>query len=185
MEKIFLGLFLGTLFGAALYLVGASNQNRIIAMLRFENLRLMKIIFGGIGWGSILLGIGLSSGLVDVSHLSIKSTHAGVIIGGLIFGVGFALARSCPGTCLVGLGRGSRLSIATVVGGLAGAFLYSVTHHLWLESGIFEVLALGKMTLFSLSEKFPAVVNVGPLGLTVMGILFMGIAFLIPEKMRA
>ena len=41
---------------------------------------------------------------------------------------------------------------------------------------------MGKLTLFNISEKYPAVFNVGFVGLLVIGILFMGTAYILPKR---
>ena len=44
------------------------------------------------------------SGTLDRAHLSVKTMHLGVIIGGLLFGVGFGMVGSCPGTSFAAIG---------------------------------------------------------------------------------
>ena len=51
---------------------------------------------------SVLLCIFYGFGWFDVSHLSVKPLHLGVVIGGLIFGLGFGSVGTCPGTCVAG-----------------------------------------------------------------------------------
>ena len=53
--KIVLAIILGFFFGYVLYLTGAASPKRLIAMLRFEDSTLMKIILFGIGFASALL----------------------------------------------------------------------------------------------------------------------------------
>lgn len=95
---IILAILIGCMFGFALYYVGAAFPNKLLSMLKLENLVLMKIILFAIGLSSVLLFISNVFGIFEISHLSIKSTNLGVIIGGLIFGVGFGWIGSCPGT---------------------------------------------------------------------------------------
>ena len=103
--EILLAIFLGGLFGAALYLAGASNPNKLLSMLRLEDLGLMKIIVFAIGFASVLLSVSIGFGIFDISHLSIKTTHLGVIVGGFIFGIGFGSVGTCPGTCVAATKR--------------------------------------------------------------------------------
>ncbi|WP_300643303.1 hypothetical protein [uncultured Helicobacter sp.] len=49
----------------------------------------MKIIIFGIGFGSFLVSIAYFLGIFDVTHLCIKPLHLGVVLGGMIFGLGF------------------------------------------------------------------------------------------------
>lgn len=181
--QIILGLILGGLFGAALYYVGASNPKRLLSMLRLQDLTLMKIILLGIGFGSVLLSVTALLGGFDNSHLSIKSTHLGVIIGGLIFGIGFGSIGTCPGTCVAaGSSGGGKKAISTILGGLLGAFTFSITYGYFKGIGLFDTMDLGKLTLFSISDQYPAVLPIGFVGLLVVGVLFMVIGTVIPNK---
>lgn len=179
--NILLAILLGGLFGAALYYVGASQSKKLLGMLRFQDLGLMKIIFFAIGFASTLLAISSMLGIFDPSHLSIKTTHLGVLIGGLIFGIGFGSIGTCPGTCVVATTSGGfKKGIATVVGGLFGAFAFSLTYGMFKNMGLFDTMNLGKLTWFNISDKFPSVFNIGYSGLFLVGILFMLIAFVLP-----
>ncbi|WP_195986862.1 YeeE/YedE thiosulfate transporter family protein [Clostridium sp. D53t1_180928_C8] len=182
--NIILAILLGVFFGFALYYVGATGFSNISKMLRLEDLSLAKIILFAIGFSSILLSISAMLGIFDISHLSIKSMNLGVIIGGLIFGIGFGLAGTCPGTCFGSLGGvfGIKKAISGVIGGLFGAFTFSISYGYFKELGLFNSLDYGKITLFNISDKYPAVVNVGYIGLLILGVLFMLGAYLLPEK---
>ncbi len=46
------------------------------------------------------------------------------IIGGTIFGLGWALAGACPGPMFILLGRGIAAIAVVILGALLGAFLY-------------------------------------------------------------
>ena len=182
--ELILAIILGGLFGFALYLVGASNPKKLLSMLRLEDLSLMKIIVFGIGF-SVLLSIAIGLGIFNISHLSIKSTNLGVVIGGLIFGIGFGSVGTCPGTCVAATGtNGIRKAIAAVIGGLVGAFAFSMTYGFWKNTGLFSALDLGKLTLFNISDKFPSVFNIGFMGLLMVGILLMLVAYFLPLRGR-
>lgn len=179
--KIIEGLILGALFGGALYYVGASNPKKLLGMLRLQDLSLMKIIFFAIGFGSTLLSITALLGIFDASHLSIKATNLGVIIGGLIFGLGFGSLGTCPGTCVVAATSGGKgKAISTILGGLVGAFAFSMTYGYFAKLGLFDAMNLGKLTWFNISDKFPSVFGVGYVGLLMIGLVFMAIAIILP-----
>lgn len=179
--NIFFGVILGGLFGAVLYYVGASNPQKLLSMLRFQDLSLMKIIFFAIGFASVLLSIASLVGIFDPSHLSIKSTHLGVVIGGLIFGIGFGGLGTCPGTCVVATSSGGfKKAIVAVLGGLIGAFVFSISYGPLKNMGLFDTMSLGKLTWFNISDQFPSVFSIGYSGLLGVGILFMLIAVSLP-----
>jgi uncharacterized membrane protein YedE/YeeE len=51
--------------------------------------------------------------------------YAANIVGGLLFGVGFALLGYCPGTGAAALGQGNFDALAGVLGLLAGSYLFA------------------------------------------------------------
>lgn len=183
--NIILSIILGGLFGFALYFTGASHPKKLLAMLRLKDISLMKIILFAIGLSSILLFAANALGIFDSSHLNVKTTNLGVLIGGLIFGFGFGWIGSCPGTCVAASGSdGIKKALMTVLGGLVGAFAFSVTYSFWKSVGIFGAMDLGKMTLFDLSETYPALFNIGFSGLLITGLVFMALAIALPNHLR-
>ena len=154
-------------------------------MLSLTNLKIMKVLLFAIGFSNILLSISFYLGIFDVSHLSVKTMNLGVIIGGMIFGLGFGVIGFCPGTCMASFGS-QKLSklIPILLGGLFGAFVFSLTYGQFVKLGLFDTMNMGKLTLFSLSDKFPSVFHLGFSGLWITGILLMGAAMLIPEQLR-
>ena len=152
---IVLAILLGGFFGFALYKVGAANMDNLLSMLSLRNLTLMKIILFAIGLASVLVALFYAIGLFDPAHLSVKATHLGVVIGGLIFGLGF---------------------------GGVGAFLFSMSYGWLADKGFFDVLNLGKLTLFHVSDKYPSVFKMGYGGLAIVGVIFIAIALILPIK---
>lgn len=179
---IVLALVLGGFFGYALYYTGASSPRNIVSMLRLRDLTLMKIIVFAIGLASFLLSIFGLFGIINLNHLSVKATNLGVITGGLLFGLGFGTVGTCPGTCVAAVGSGGyKKAFAALVGGLVGAWLFSMTYGFWKNVGLFSTMNLGKVTLFKISDKFASVFSFGFPGLLIVSILFMAAAFLLPN----
>lgn len=182
--EILLAILLGAFFGFALTTVGATTFNKILKMLRLEDLTLAKTILFAIGFSSVLLAMANALGIFDISHISIKTMNLGVIIGGLLFGIAFGAVGTCPGTCVGAIGsrKSVKKGIVAILGGLAGAFTFSITYGYFKEIGLFDALDLGKLTLFNISEKYPSVFGVGFIGLALVGVLFMTGAYLLPKQ---
>jgi uncharacterized protein len=53
-----------------------------------------------------------------------KEMHKGVVIGGLMFGFGWALTGACPGPLYAQIGAGFPVIIVSLLSALAGAFVY-------------------------------------------------------------
>lgn len=185
MNEIVMAVILGSLFGFALCCAGAAERKNVRAMLRLEDLTLMKIIIYAIGYAAVLIALAALFGVFDVTHFSVKSMHGGVVLGGLIFGLGFGLVGSCPGTALASLPYGNKIKTTGIIlGGLTGALLFSLSFGWWQEKGLFQLLNMGKITLFNISPKYPAVFSVGYEGLLLFGLVLMGICWFIPQKIR-
>lgn len=181
---IFLAIILGLLFGFVLQKSGAANPQVIIDMLRLKDFHLMKTIAFAIGISSLALYVLLAIGLIDVTHLGVKSSYIGVIAGGVIFGLGWALSGFCPGTGVVALGTGRKDALFFILGGLVGAFIFTLIYASLKSTFLFDGLG-GKATLVSTgNDKFvallpsvPAVVIAGGLA-----IVFMAFAWQLPER---
>jgi len=183
--QILLAILIGAAFGFVLDRVGATNPNYIIKMLNLTDLHLMKTILAGIGVASILMFAGLSIGLVDPGHLSVKAAYGGVFLGGILLGLGFAISGYCPGTGLTAMATGRIDALVFVIGGLVGAAAYMLTYSAFAGTALLEEIAGGKSTLGPVSgTEYPALLNVMPgewLGLLV-GLAFVLIAWVLPER---
>lgn len=143
--KLVLGLAIGMAFGAILQLGGASSYKKIMGSLLLKDMDIIKLILMAIAIGTV--GI-YALDLVDMANMSIKPTYVvGITIAGLVFGVGFAVAGYCPGTCVVASAEGKTDAIVTVVGGLAGALLYALVYP--LIRGLIDVTNFGEVTVAS------------------------------------
>lgn len=152
-RAIIFGLITGIAFGAILQRVGASSYGMIVNMLRLKDLTIMKFFFLAVGAGS--LGIYLVDA-VGTAHIGIAPLYLlGITVGGLIFGVGWALSGYCPGTSLVAMGEGKVDAAFTVLGGLAGALTLALTWD-WIKPALVDPLNYGPQNL-------PDVLGVKPL----------------------
>ncbi|TYC63026.1 hypothetical protein FMN63_28600 [Stappia sp. BW2] len=180
-----LAFAIGAAFGFVLDRIGATNPNVIIGMLTLRRLNLMKTILLAIGTGSILMFGGQMLGLVDVGHMSVKAAYAGVFIGGLLLGVGWAAAGYCPGTAIGAAAAGRRGALIFVVGGLFGAAAYMATYPMWKASGLLDDIAGGKVTLGSVpGSAYESIWTVqGDLLGIALGAVFVAVAFALPQRL--
>ncbi len=183
--KIILAIILGGSFGFVLDRVGASNPQKIINMLRLKDFHLMKVLLFAIGFSSLLLFILLAFGLVDLTHISIKSAYIGVLIGGLIFGIGFAIGGYCPGTSIVGASAGRKDALFFIIGSLFGALFFTIIYNLIEGTFLFDKISGGKTTIATTNlDKYPAILDNIPAVVVagLIAVVFMIIAFVLPQK---
>lgn len=122
MQLVF-GTFFGVLFGFLLQKGGVAKYHVLLGVLLLEDFTVLKVMLTAIIVGCIGIFSLHALGLVK---LHIKPTrYAANVIGGLLFGVGFALIGYCPGTGAAALGQGNWDAIAGIAGLMAGSFLYA------------------------------------------------------------
>jgi hypothetical protein len=183
--QIFLAIILGLAFGFALDKAQASNPQKIINMLRLKDFHLMKVILFAIGFSSLLLFILLALNVIDAGHLSVKTSYTGVVVGGAILGIGFAISGYCPGTSIVAAGGGRKDALFFILGGLLGAFVYMLIYASIQDSFLFNKIAGGAVSLAETNPKkysalinnIPALVIAGPIA-----IVFILVPFLLPKS---
>jgi uncharacterized membrane protein YedE/YeeE len=157
-------LFVGVAMGALIQRVGASSPRMIAAALRWENIAIIKFMATTIAVGTVVVYL-LSQWMP--MHFDIKPTYViGVALGGLIFGVGFAVSGYCPGTCVVGMGEGRRDALAAFLGGVAGALVFTLAYTLFAGT-LIAPMNLGKITLADVLH-LPAVVLAVGLGAVLL-----------------
>ena len=179
---LFLSIVYGIVFGFILYKVGAASPSIIINMLRLKNFHLAKVILFAIGLSSTVLFVLASVGAIE-PHFSIKSAYIGVVVGGLIFGLGWAIAGFCPGTGIVALGAGRKDAIYFIVGGLVGAYLFMLSYSFVADTFLLDSLLGGKSTLATTGKSTPLLASLPSfLVAGVIGFVFIGIAFFLPKK---
>ena len=185
MTSLVLAVLIGAAFGAVLERIGAANPSVIGRMLNLSNLNLAKTILLAIGTGSVLMFAGQMLGLVDVGHMSVKTAYAGVFLGGLLLGTGWAVAGYCPGTGVVAAATGRRDALFFIAGGLLGAAAYMVTYPAWKASGLLDPIAGGKVTIGTVpGSGYDGLIGLpgDVLGL-VLGAAFIAVAFALPERL--
>jgi hypothetical protein len=147
MNTLIIGFLIGCAFGAILYLGGASSYRRIVGTLLLKDMWIIKLMATAIGVGS--LGVYLLD-LGNMANMSIKPAYIwGVALGGVIFGIGWAISGYCPGTCVVGASEGKKDAMFTVLGALVGAFIFSLVYPS-IEVALIQNANFGAITMVNI-----------------------------------
>jgi uncharacterized membrane protein YedE/YeeE len=120
---ILIGLLMGAVFGFALEKSRVFEPGVIVGQMQLRNFIMLKVFLTAVATGAVVLAVLNGYGIVKLAP---KATlYSADIVGGLILGMGIALAGACPGTVMAQIGAGYRDAIVTLIGGLAGAIAYS------------------------------------------------------------
>ena len=122
-------IILGTFFGLALTKTEAISWFRMQEMFRFQSFHMYGIIGSAIVTGMVSIQLIKRFNIKTITGKSItieaKFFNKGTIIGGLIFGMGWALTGACPGTIFAQIGTGASVSIVLLFSAIAGTWVYS------------------------------------------------------------
>jgi uncharacterized membrane protein YedE/YeeE len=124
-------LLIGALFGITMYKSEAASWFRIYEMFQFKAFHMYGIIGSSVVLGMIVVFL--------IKRFNIKSFYGHEIIfnpkdmsiprymfGGIIFGIGWALAGACPGPMFTLIGAGYISFLIVIIGAILGTFLYGV-----------------------------------------------------------
>ncbi|MBT8190435.1 MAG: YeeE/YedE family protein [Bacteroidia bacterium] len=129
--KYFKFLLVGILFGIMMAKAEIISWFRIYEMFRFESFHMYGIIGSAVVLGIIIIQIIKRTKLKSIYGEEIvipdkDFSYARYIIGGIIFGLGWAMVGACPGPMFVLIGYGYYVILLVVLGALIGTFVYGV-----------------------------------------------------------
>ncbi|WP_067064946.1 DUF6691 family protein [Roseateles chitosanitabidus] len=131
--QILMSLLAGLVFGIGLIVSGMADPAKVLGFLDLAGAwdpSLAFVMAGAIAVGVIGFAVakrrrqsllGLPMQLPGAGPVDRK-----LVLGGLMFGIGWGLAGFCPGPALVALGMGSAKAIVFVIAMLAGMALHAM-----------------------------------------------------------
>lgn len=124
-------LFIGILFGIIAVKSEIISWYRIYEMFKFASFHMYGVIGSAVVLGIIMVQWMKRGGLKDVDGQPITfadkaKTWTRYILGGIIFGLGWALAGACPGPMFTLLGSGYSVFIVVIAAAVAGTFAYGI-----------------------------------------------------------
>lgn len=124
-------LFVGIFFGIVMTKSEAISWFRIYEMFRFESFHMYGIIGTAVVLGVIVTAIIKRSHLNNLQGEEIrindkKMSIPRYLIGGTIFGLGWAMTGACPGPMFTLLGHGIWSILIVIVSAIFGTYLYGL-----------------------------------------------------------
>jgi len=124
-------IFLGIIFGLAMYKAEAASWFRIYEMFNFHSFHMYGFIATALFIGLIGVQWIKRTDKKDVNGLPIKiapkeKSVTRYLVGGIFFGLGWALVGACPGPIFVLLGAGMLPMLVVIIFALLGTYLYGI-----------------------------------------------------------
>ncbi len=123
-------LVAGMYFGVVLVKAEVISWFRIQEMFRFQSFHMYGVIGSAVAVGLVSVLVikkfKLKSLEKEIIEIKPKKFHKGVVIGGLLFGMGWAITGACPGPIFAQIGMGYWSSIILLLSAIAGTYTYGL-----------------------------------------------------------
>lgn len=124
-------LLVGIFFGIVLVKSEVVRWQRIHDMFLFKEAQMYLIIGTAIAISAVAMSLIKRYRISDVQGRLIvykpKAFSPGVVIGGVLFGAGWAITGACPGPIYAQLGAGVGMAVFTLLGAVLGMYAYAYT----------------------------------------------------------
>ncbi|WP_313091803.1 YeeE/YedE family protein [Chryseobacterium flavum] len=124
-------LLIGTFFGIVMYKSEAASWFRIYEMFQFQSIHMYGLMGTALAVGIIIVQYIKRNKVKDVNGNPIviadkDKSIPRYLIGGILFGLGWALAGACPGPMFVLTGAGYFPILVVILGAVLGTWLYGL-----------------------------------------------------------
>lgn len=124
-------LLVGIFFGIVLVKSEAVSWYRIFEMFKFQSFHMYGIIGSSVSLGVLLIWLIKKLGIrsIEGEKIEVVPKEKGLtrnLLGGAIFGLGWALAGTCPGPMFVLVGTGVFSMLIVIAAAIFGTFVYGV-----------------------------------------------------------
>ena len=125
-------LILGIVFGITLTKAEIISWFRIYEMFKFQSFHMYGVIGSAVILGIIFIQIIKRKKLKSLNGEEIKIEDkefsiARYLIGGTIFGLGWAMTGACPGPLFILLGNGVGVVLVVIASATLGTYVYGLT----------------------------------------------------------
>ena len=124
-------IILGVIFGITMYKAETASWFRIVEMFQFQSFHMYGFIGSALFVGVIATQIIKRSKAKDIDGNTIvinpkDKSIVKYLVGGISFGLGWALIGACPGPLFVLVGAGTYSILIVILAALAGTWLYGI-----------------------------------------------------------
>lgn len=124
----------GILFGIVMTKSEAISWFRIQEMFRFESFHMYGIIGTTVVLGMLMVFLIKRFNLktIDGTPITFAPKKQGIaryLIGGILFGLGWAMTGACPGPMFVLIGHGVWSILIVIFSAMTGTFVYGLLRH--------------------------------------------------------
>ena len=124
-------IFVGIIFGITLTKAEIISWYRIYEMFRFQSFHMYGVIGTAVLIGIVVMQLVRRKKLktVDGTPIMIDEKHMSIpryLIGGTLFGFGWALTGACPGPLFILLGNGVSVILVAIASALLGTYTYGI-----------------------------------------------------------
>jgi len=129
--KTLIYLTIGTFFGIVMYKSEAASWFRIYEMFNFQSFHMYGLMGSALAAGILLVQLIKKNKIRNVDNHPIiipdkEKSISRYLFGGIIFGLGWALAGACPGPMFVLAGAGYLPILIVIFGALLGTWFYGL-----------------------------------------------------------
>jgi len=124
---------MGVLFGIVLSKGEIISWYRIQEMFRFQSFHMYGVIGSAVLFGILTIQFIKRTKLKDSegNYISVSTQDPGYsrnLIGGSIFGLGWAMTGACPGPLFILVGHQGWVFLLVLLGAVLGTFTYGIFH---------------------------------------------------------
>ena len=124
----------GIIFGIIMTKAEIISWYRIYEMFTFESFHMYGIIGSAVVLGAIMVALIKKYKIKSIEGTPIvftpkQTSYPRYIIGGTIFGLGWAMTGACPGPLFTLIGNGFLVILVVIFSALVGTFVYGLIKH--------------------------------------------------------
>ena len=124
-------LIVGAFFGIVLSKAEVVSWYRIYEMFQFDSFHMYGVIGSAVAVGIVFVQLIKRTHMKSILGTEINFTPKAksvsrYLLGGIIFGLGWALTGACPGPMFILIGHGVGVILVVVASAVAGTFAYGL-----------------------------------------------------------